>query len=194
MKRCQWVTDDPLYIEYHDTQWGVPLHDERELFEMLILEGAQAGLSWITVLKKRENYRKLFHNFDIHKVAKMTDAELEKILKDASIIRNKLKVFATRKNAIAGLKVIEGVGSLDKYFWDWVDGKPIDNAFEKHEDIPASTPLSEKISKDLKKRGFTFVGPTIIYAYMQSIGMVNDHTTDCFRYEECKALASEGKI
>ena len=194
MKRCQWVTDDPLYIEYHDTQWGVPLHDERELFEMLILEGAQAGLSWITVLKKRENYRKLFHNFDIHKVAKMTDAELEKILKDASIIRNKLKVFATRKNAIAGLKVIEEVGSLDKYFWDWVDGKPIDNAFEKHEDIPASTPLSEKISKDLKKRGFTFVGPTIIYAYMQSIGMVNDHTTDCFRYEECKALASEGKI
>ena len=194
MKRCQWVTDDPLYIEYHDTQWGVPLHDERELFEMLILEGAQAGLSWITVLKKRENYRKLFHNFDIHKVAKMTDAELEKILKDASIIRNKLKVFATRKNAIAGLKVIEEMGSLDKYFWDWVDGKPIDNAFEKHEDIPASTPLSEKISKDLKKRGFTFVGPTIIYAYMQSIGMVNDHTTDCFRYEECKALASEGKI
>ena len=186
MKRCQWVTDDPLYIEYHDTQWGVPLHDERELFEMLILEGAQAGLSWITVLKKRENYRKLFHNFEIDKVAAMTDAELEKILKDASIIRNKLKVFATRKNAIAGLKLIEELGSLDKYFWDWVDGKPIDNAFKKHEDIPASTPLSEKISKDLKKRGFTFVGPTIIYAYMQSIGMVNDHTTDCFRYEECQ--------
>ena len=188
MKRCQWVTDDPLYIEYHDTQWGVPLHDERELFEMLILEGAQAGLSWITVLKKRENYRKLFHNFEIDKVAAMTDAELEKILKDASIIRNRLKVFATRKNAIAGLKLIVEVGSLDKYFWDWVDGKPIDNAFKKHEDIPASTPLSEKISKDLKKRGFTFVGPTIIYAYMQSIGMVNDHTTDCFRYEECQSL------
>jgi len=189
MKRCQWVTEDPLYIEYHDTQWGVPLRDERELFEMLVLEGAQAGLSWITVLKKREHYRKLFHNFDIHKVAAMTDAALEKILKDPGIIRNKLKVFGARKNAIAGLKLMEEEGSLSTYFWGWVDGKPIDNAFKKHEDIPASTPLSEKISKDLKKRGFTFVGPTIVYAYMQSIGMVNDHTTDCWRYEECKMLA-----
>jgi len=189
MKRCQWVTDDPLYIEYHDKQWGVPLHDERELFEMLILEGAQAGLSWITVLKKREHYRKLFHNFDIHKVAVMTDEDLEEILLDPGIIRNRLKVFAARKNALAGLKLIEEVGSLGKYFWKWVDHKPIDNAFKEHSEIPASTPLSEKISKDLKKRGFTFVGPTIVYAYMQSIGMVNDHTTDCFRYEECRALS-----
>ena len=185
MKRCQWVTDDPLYIEYHDTQWGVPLHDERELFEMLILEGVQAGLSWITVLKKRAHYRKIFHNFDIHKVAAMTDVDLEEILLDPGIIRNRLKVFAARKNAIAGLKLIEEVGSLGEYFWNWVDHKPIDNGFKEHSEIPASTSLSEKISKDLKKRGFTFVGPTIVYAYMQSIGMVNDHTTDCFRYEEC---------
>ena len=189
MKRCQWVTDDPLYIEYHDTQWGVPLHNERELFEMLILEGAQAGLSWITVLKKRAHYRKVFHNFDIQKVAAMTDADLEEVLLDPGIIRNRLKVLAARKNAIAGLKLIEEVGSLGEYFWSWVNHKPIDNAFKEHSEIPASTSLSEKISKDLKKRGFTFVGPTIIYAYMQSIGMVNDHTTDCFRYEECKELS-----
>ncbi len=186
MKRCQWVTEDPLYIEYHDTQWGVPLHDERELFEMLILEGAQAGLSWITVLKKRGHYRKLFHDFYIHKVAAMTDADLEEILLDPGIIRNRLKIFATRKNAIAGLKLIEETGSLGEYFWRWVGHQPIDNAFRQHSDIPAYTPLSEKISKDLKKRGFTFVGPTIIYAYMQSIGMVNDHTLDCGCYEKCK--------
>jgi len=189
MKRCQWVTDDPLYIEYHDTQWGAPLHDERELFEMLILEGVQAGLSWITVLKKRAHYRKVFHNFDIHKVAAMSDTDLEEVLLDSGIIRNRLKVFATRKNAIVGLKLIEEVGSLGEYFWKWVDHKPIDNAFKEHSEIPARTSLSEKISKDLKKRGFTFVGPTIVYAYMQSIGMVNDHTTDCFRYEECRALS-----
>lgn len=185
MKRCKWVTEDPLYIEYHDTQWGVPLHDDQELFEMLILEGAQAGLSWITILKKRTHYKKLFHNFDIHKVASMTDSDLEKILLDPGIIRNRLKVFAARKNALAALKLIKEAGSLDHYFWSWVDHTTIDNAFKTHEEIPASTPLSEKISKDLKKRGFTFVGPTIIYAYMQAIGMVNDHTTDCFRHKEC---------
>ena len=132
MKRCQWVTDDPLYIEYHDTQWGVPLHNERELFEMLILEGAQAGLSWITVLKKRAHYRKVFHNFDIQKVAAMTDADLEEVLLDPGIIRNRLKVFAARKNAVAGLKLIEEVGSLGEYFWSWVNHKSIDNGFKEH--------------------------------------------------------------
>jgi len=181
-KRCKWVTDDPLYIDYHDNQWGIPLHDERELFEMLILEGAQAGLSWITILKKRAHYKKVFHNFDLQKVAKMTDKQLEKLLLDPGIIRNRLKVFATRKNALATLKLIEETNSLDNYLWSWVDYKPIHNTFKTHQEIPTSTPLSEKISKDLKKRGFTFVGPTIIYAYMQAIGMVNDHTADCFCY------------
>ena len=187
MKRCQWVTNDPLYIDYHDKQWGVPLHDERELFEMLILEGAQAGLSWITILKKRAHYKKLFHNFDVHKVANMTDPQLEKILLDPGIIRNRLKVYAARKNALATLKLIKETGSLNNYFWNWVDHTPIDNAFKSHAEIPAYTPLSEKISKDLKKRGFTFVGPTIIYAYMQSIGMLNDHTTDCLCYTHCRS-------
>ncbi len=185
MKRCQWVTNDPLYIDYHDNQWGVPLHDERELFEMLILEGAQAGLSWITILKKRAHYKKVFHNFDVQKVAKMTDKQLEKLLLDPGIIRNRLKVFGARKNALATLKLIEETGTLDNYLWSWVDHQPIINTFKKHNDIPASTPLSEAISKDLKKRGFTFVGPTIIYAYMQAIGMVNDHTTDCDCYKKC---------
>ncbi|MFT6792255.1 MAG: DNA-3-methyladenine glycosylase I [Rubritalea sp.] len=179
MKRCEWVTEDPLYLDYHDRQWGVPLHDDRELFEMLILEGAQAGLSWITVLKKRAHYKKVFHDFEVDKVASMTDKQLEKLLLDPGIIRNRLKVFGTRKNALATLQLIQETGTLDNYLWSWVDHKPIINKFKKHTEIPNSTPLSEKISKNLKKRGFTFVGPTIIYAYMQAIGMVNDHTADC---------------
>tara|TARA_B110000879_G_scaffold161096_1_gene207977 strand:- start:4165 stop:4716 length:552 start_codon:yes stop_codon:yes gene_type:complete len=179
MKRCEWVTEDPLYLDYHDRQWGVPLHDDRELFEMLILEGAQAGLSWITVLKKRAHYKKVFHDFQVAKVAKMTDQQLEKLLLDPGIIRNRLKVYGTRKNALATLRLIQETGTLDNYLWSWVDHKPIINKFKKHTEIPNSTPLSEKISKNLKKRGFTFVGPTIIYAYMQAIGMVNDHTADC---------------
>jgi DNA-3-methyladenine glycosylase I len=179
MKRCQWMTEDPLYQDYHDNQWGVPLHDDRELFEMLILEGAQAGLSWITILKKRAHYKKVFHDFDVQKVANMTDKQLEKLLLDPGIIRNRLKVYGTRKNALATLQLIQETGTLNNYLWSWVDHKPIINKFKKHSEIPNSTPLSEKISKDLKKRGFTFVGPTIIYAYMQAIGMVNDHTTDC---------------
>ncbi len=185
MKRCAWVSQDPLYIDYHDHQWGVPLHDERELFEMLILEGAQAGLSWITVLRKRDHYKKVFHDFHVEKVAAMTDQELENLLLDAGIIRNRLKVFGTRKNALATLKLTEEMGSLDHYLWSWVDHKPIINGFKSFSDIPAQTPLSEKISKDLKKRGFTFVGSTIIYAYMQAIGMVNDHTTDCISFKNC---------
>ena len=185
MKRCEWMTEDPLYLDYHDNQWGVPLHDDRELFEMLILEGAQAGLSWITVLKKRAHYKKVFHDFDVQKVANMTDKQLEKLLLDPGIIRNRLKVFGTRKNALATLQLIQETGNLNNYLWSWVDHKPIINQFKKHTEIPNSTTLSEKISKDLKKRGFTFVGPTIIYAYMQAIGMVNDHTTDCDCYEKC---------
>lgn len=178
--RCQWCTHDPIYIDYHDTEWGRPLLDDRSLFEMLILEGAQAGLSWITVLKKRPAYRALFHNFDIKKVASMSDDELEKILLDPSIIRNRLKIYSARRNALAALKLIEECGSLKNYFWNWVDNQPIINSWKDLSEVPATTELSDKISKDLKKRGFNFVGSTIIYAYMQSIGMVDDHTVDCF--------------
>lgn len=180
MNRCRWAGDDPIYTAYHDTEWGKPLHDDQRLFEMLVLEGAQAGLSWITVLKKRTAYRELFHHFDVAKVAAMSDNELEAILTNPRIIRNRLKVYSARQNACAALCVIEEFGSLDSYFWSWVDHCPLINDFAVHAEIPASTPLSESISKDLKKRGFNFVGPTIIYAYMQSIGMVNDHTLDCF--------------
>jgi len=185
MKRCEWVSDDPLYIEYHDEEWGRPVRDDRHLFEMLILEGAQAGLSWITVLKKRARYKEVFFDFDVEKVAAMTDAQLDVILQDAGVIRNRLKVYGTRKNALAVLELTKEQ-SLSDYLWGWVDGKPIVNSFKKLSDVPASTPLSEKISKDLKKRGFTFVGPTIIYAFMQAVGMVNDHTTDCGVYGDCR--------
>jgi DNA-3-methyladenine glycosylase I len=186
--RCEWVTEDPLYLNYHDTQWGVPLHDDRELFEMLILEGAQAGLSWITVLKKRAHYKKVFYDFDVQKVASMTNTQLEKVLLDPGIIRNRLKVYGTRTNALATLQLIQENETLNNYFWSWVDHKQIINKFKTHKEIPTSTLLSEKISKDLKIRGFTFVGPTIIYAYMQAIGMVNDHTMDCDCYEAgCEA-------
>ena len=178
--RCQWCSNDQIYTDYHDTEWGVPLHDDRRLFEMLILEGAQAGLSWITVLKKRPAYRELFHNFDVKKVAAMSDADLEEILLNPAIIRNRLKVYSARRNAIAVLKLVEQCGSLDHYFWSWVDHAPIVNHRQDHSEIPALTPLAETISKDLKKRGLNFVGPTIIYAYMQSIGMVDDHVANCF--------------
>ena len=179
MKRCTWVTDDPLYINYHDTEWGVPAHDDRHLFEMLILEGAQAGLSWITILKKRAHYKKLFYDFNVQKVAKMTDAQLDKILLDPGIIRNRLKIYGTRKNALATLELLKTETSLNDYLWNWVNHQPILNHFKDFSEIPTQTPLSEAISKDLKKRGFTFVGPTIIYAYMQAVGMVNDHTANC---------------
>jgi DNA-3-methyladenine glycosylase I len=178
--RCEWCSNDPIYIDYHDYEWGVSLHDERRLFEMLILEGVQAGLSWITVLKKRPAYRELFHHFDVKKVAAMSDEELEEILLNPAIIRNRLKVYSARRNAIAVLKLIEECGSLDHYFWSWVDHSPIVNHWKNLSEIPAVTPLAETISKDLKKRGLNFVGPTIIYAYMQSIGMVDDHVESCF--------------
>ncbi len=184
MKRCKWVSDDPLYVEYHDKEWGRPVRDDRHLFEMLILEGAQAGLSWITVLKKRARYKEVFFDFDVEKVAAMSDAELNIILLDAGVIRNRLKVYGTRKNALAVLE-LKKEQSLGDYLWSWVGGQQIVNSYERLSDVPASTPLSEKISKDLKKRGFTFVGPTIIYAFMQAVGMVNDHTTDCGVYGEC---------
>ncbi len=182
--RCAWPGDDPLYLDYHDKEWGVPVHDDRLLFEFLTLESAQAGLSWITVLRKRENYRKAFARFDPEKVAKFSDKKIEKLLLNPGIIRNRLKVKAAVNNAKAFLKVQQEFGSFDAYSWQFVDGKPIKNCWKHLSDIPATTVESDAFSKDLKKRGFTFVGSTIIYAHMQACGMVNDHITDCFRYKE----------
>ena len=181
-KRCNWCVGNELYEDYHDKEWGVPVHDEQKLFEMLILEGAQAGLSWITVLQKRENYRKLFAQFDYKKVAKFTDRKLEKLLENPGIIRNRLKVFGTRTNARCFLEVQAEFGSFDQYIWQFVDGKTRQNKFKNLKQVPAKTAQSDAMSKDLKKRGFKFVGSTICYAYMQAAGLVNDHTTDCFRY------------
>ena len=184
-KRCRWADGgNDLYLAYHDEEWGVPLHDDDKLFEFLVLEGAQAGLSWSTVLNKREAYRRAFHDFDIAKVARMTDAALEKRLLDPGIIRNRQKVWSARNNARAALKVIEEAGSLDAYFWSFVGGKPIRNRWRNHGDVPARTEISDKLSKDMQKRGFNFVGSTIMYAHMQATGMVNDHLTSCFR--ECE--------
>jgi len=181
--RCGWASGgDPLYESYHDEEWGVPLHDDRALFELLCLEGAQAGLAWITILRKRESYRSAFFGFDPGRCAAMTDAELEERLADPGIVRNRLKVYGVRKNACAFLEVVAERGSFDAYLWSWVDGKPLINERKGTGDLPASTPLAEAISKDLKKRGFTFVGPTIVYAYLQSTGVVNDHAVTCFRY------------
>jgi DNA-3-methyladenine glycosylase I len=181
--RCKWVTDDPIYIEYHDREWGVPVHDDRELFEFLILEGAQAGLSWITILKKRENYRKAFDNFDSERVALYDEEKIQELMMNEGIIRNRRKIEASIINAKAFLKIKEEFGSFDKYIWQFVGGKPIKNSWGSIEEVPASTKESDEMSKDLKKRGFKFVGSKICYAYMQAVGMVNDHTIDCFRYE-----------
>jgi DNA-3-methyladenine glycosylase I len=182
--RCAWCSADPLYRAYHDIEWGLPLHDERALFELLILEGAQAGLSWFTILKKREGYRRAFHNFDAERIARYTETDVARLMADAGIVRNRLKIESTITNARATLALREPGGGLDGYFWNFVDGRPIVNAPADLIQVPASTPLSDAISKDLKKRGFRFVGSTIIYAHMQAMGMVNDHTTDCFRFEE----------
>jgi len=184
MKRCEWCGTDPLYIKYHDEQWGVPVHDDRLHFEMLILEGAQAGLSWITILRKRGNYRKAFDDFDIKKVAKYSGKKIEELLQNSGIIRNKLKVRSAISNAQAFLEVQKEFGNFDNYIWQFVENKPIINKWKRMEDIPTTSVESDALSKDLKKRGFKFVGSTIIYAHMQSIGMVNDHTTTCFRYKE----------
>jgi DNA-3-methyladenine glycosylase I len=188
-KRCHWCGDDELYMKYHDEEWGVPLYDDDTLFEFLMLEGAQAGLAWITVLRKREGYRALFDGFDASKIARYSDKKLDKILLDSRIIRNRLKVYSARQNARAFLAVQEEWGSFSDYIWHFVDGKPIVNRFKSMADFPSSTELSDQISKDLKKRGFNFVGSTIVYANMQATGMVNDHIADCFRYKECKKLA-----
>lgn len=186
LSRCHWATgSDALMCRYHDTEWGKPLHDDRGLFEFLCLEGAQAGLSWRTVLNKRDNYRKAFHNFEIARVAAMKDRELEKLLLDPGIIRNRLKVTATRDNAIAALEVIEEFGSLDVYLWSFVDGKPLVNRWRDKGEVPASTELSDRMSKALKKRGFRFVGTTICYSLLQATGMINDHLVDCFRHKAC---------
>jgi len=182
--RCRWCIGDKLYEEYHDNEWGVPLHDEQLLFEFLILETFQAGLSWITILRKRENFRQAFDNFDYKIIVDYNDQKKEELLQNAGIIRNKLKVNSAITNAQNFIKIQDEFGSFDAYIWNFVNGKPIVNTWKKHTDCPTTTELSDRISKDLKKRGFKFVGSTIIYAFMQAIGMVNDHTIDCFRHKE----------
>lgn len=186
--RCAWAKNE-LAIAYHDTEWGVPLHDDRLLFEFLILEGAQAGLSWDTILAKRDRYREVFDHFDAIKIARYTDRKLERLLQDPGIVRNRLKVQSAVRNAKAFLQVQEEFGSFDAYIWRFVDGAPVTNGWKTMADVPAHTPQSDAMSKDLKKRGFNFVGSTICYAFMQATGMVNDHTTDCFRYAEISSLA-----
>ena len=187
-KRCNWCLSSEQYIHYHDKEWGVPVHDDRLLFEMLILEGAQAGLSWSTILNKRANYQKAFDQFDVQKMARYTDKKIAKLLENPGIVRNRLKVNAAKTNAQAFLKVVEEFGSFDKYIWQFTNGKVIQNKFKTLQEVPVSTPESDAMSKDLKKRGFKFVGTTICYAYMQAIGMVNDHVTSCFRYKELKKM------
>ena len=181
LKRCAWAKGD-LYEAYHDDEWGVPVHDDRLLFEFLILEGAQAGLSWITILKKRENYRRAFDNFDARKIARYNSRKLERLLTDPGIVRNRLKIESAVKNAKAFLAVQNEFGSFDKYIWGFAGGKPIHNHWRSLKEIPARTAASDAMSRDLIRRGFKFVGSTICYAFMQAVGMVNDHTTDCFRY------------
>ena len=181
-KRCFWVSEDPLYIEYHDKEWGTPVYDDDTLFEFLLLESFQAGLSWITILKKRENFRVAFDYFDYKKIANYNQDKFEELLENAGIIRNKLKIKSAITNAQLFISIQKEFGSFSKYIWSYVEGKPIVNSFKTRKDVPATTMLSDRISKDLKKRGFKFVGSTIIYAFMQATGMVNDHTTDCFCY------------
>jgi DNA-3-methyladenine glycosylase I len=171
-----------FYADYHDKEWGIPMHDDQHLFEMIILEGAQAGLSWETILRKREGYRKAFHGFDVKRVSTMKDDELEALRENPEIIRNKLKIYGTRKNALAFIKIQEEFGSFDAYLWAFVGGKPIVNHWQSFKEVPITTPESDALSKDLKKRGMTFVGSTIIYAFMQAVGMVNDHVADCWCY------------
>lgn len=184
MHRCEWSGNDPLYLAYHDEEWGVPLHEDRRLFEMLVLEGAQAGLSWLTILRKRDNYRRAFDQFDPEKVAAYLEPDRQRLLADAGIIRNRLKIDAAISNARALLRVQEEYQDFDSFIWRYVDGVPKKNAWRSLKEIPASTRESELMSKDLKKRGFHFVGPTICYAFMQAVGMVNDHVTSCFRHKQ----------
>ena len=185
LERCTWANKSPLDTQYHDEEWGVPLHDDRLLFEFLILEGAQAGLSWSTVLAKRENYRKAFAHFDVAKVAGFDDNKIESLMQDSGIIRNRLKITSTIKNSKAFIAIQKEFGSFDKYIWAFVDGKPIQNNWLSMSDVPAKTDISDAMCKDLKKRGFTFVGSTICYAFMQATGMVNDHVIGCPRHRHC---------
>ena len=182
--KCGWCVGDDLYESYHDNEWGVPVRDDETMFEFLILETFQAGLSWITILRKRENFRKAFDNFDYRKIANYNEAKIQELLQDAGIIRNKLKVRATVNNARAYMQIQEEFGTFCDYIWSFVNGTPIKNSFEDYRNAPSSTELSDQISKDLKKRGFKFVGSTVIYAHMQATGMVNDHEISCFRYDE----------
>ncbi len=192
-RRCGWCTGSALDERYHDTEWGVPQTDERMLFEMLILEGAQAGLSWRTILNKRENYRKAFDGFDPARIARYRPARIEKLLADPGIVRNRLKIEATVSNAKAFLDIQQRYGSFSDYLWAFVDGKPVQNRRRSMRNVPASTPLSDRLSKDLKRRGFRFVGTTICYAYMQAVGLVNDHQVSCFRHAEVQALTPAQK-
>jgi len=186
--RCEWCGTDPLYVAYHDEEWGVPVHDDRCLFEMLVLEGAQAGLSWITILKRRGHYRRAFDGFDPERVARYSDHDVRRLLADAGIVRNRLKIDSAIGNARGVLKILEEFGTLDGFLWRYVDGVPRQNAWSLQSQVPTQTAESEMMSKDLKKRGFTFVGPTICYAFMQSVGMVNDHLVNCRRHAEIMRL------
>jgi DNA-3-methyladenine glycosylase I len=189
--RCGWAGSDPTYVSYHDTEWGVPVYDDRTLFEFLVLEGAQAGLSWITILRKRDAYRKAFAGFDPEKVARFNAKKIEALLQDPGIVRNRLKVESAVKNARAFLKLQDELGSFSDYQWGFVDGKPIQNTHASLKQVPARTPISDVFSKDLKKRGFNFVGSTIMYAHMQAVGMVNDHVSDCWRRVPCSKLGKK---
>jgi len=191
--RCTWCGDDPLYVAYHDHEWGVPVHDDRRLFEKLVLDGAQAGLSWLTILRKQENYRRAFHGFDPEKVAAYTAADIQRLLADSGIVRNRLKIEAAIQNARGMLDIIKDGGSFSAFLWQFVDHVPRQNAWTSLHELPAATEQSVLMSKALKQRGFKFVGPTICYAFMQAVGMVNDHLVNCFRYAEIKALARQHK-
>ncbi len=191
MIRCEWCGRDPLYLSYHDDEWGVPVHDDRRLFEMLILEGMQAGLSWLTILRKREQYRRAFQGFDIERVAAYSEGEVQRLLADAGIVRNRLKIEAAIRNAQGVLDIMESFGSFDSFIWRYVDRAPRQNTWKSLAELPSRTDLSDRMSRDLKKRRFNFVGPTICYAFMQAVGMVNDHTVDCFRYKEVRKIARQ---
>ncbi len=190
--RCTWPGEDELYIAYHDEEWGVPIYEDQALFEKLILDGFQAGLSWITILRKRDRFIEVFEGFDPEKIVRFTPEKIETLMQDTGIVRNRLKIEGTVKNARGYLAIQEETG-FSNYLWGFLDGEPLQNNFASFSDIPAQTELSQRISKDLKSRGFTFVGPTIVYAFMQAVGMINDHTTDCFRHKECVALARKSK-
>ena len=189
--RCGWAGDDPTYVAYHDREWGVPVYDDQRLFEFLVLEGAQAGLSWITILRKRDAYRRAFAGFDPERVARFNAKKVESLMQDAGIVRNRLKIESAVKNARAFLKLLDELGSFSDYQWGFVDGRPLQNRYASMKQIPARTPISDAFSKDLKKRGFTFVGSTIMYAHMQAVGMVNDHIEACFRQLHCSKLGKK---